>query len=516
MSYFKREALFGYLLFQFAALLLGLLIYGRNGVHLDALLLMFLLIQFVFGLLHLNNPHSKISRLCNVLNLCLSVYFLWGTGGLSSPFLCYFVIGLLVIKQYADWRFCHAVWLLYLAALPIVLALLYDRAVLPYIEEQLQYGFYILFFYGAVGTVQYWAGRLKIHFRKLDLIYASREKLSKDKGRGQVLYMEELLREILGNRTILLCMDDSSVFEKSESWTHTYYNNYFNQHPLEEDSAYRYVPSPTGQIVSLYIQTLRLCNGQRYGWLLVEAEPDELAEYHKKYMKLILAQHEVHYEYQEILRNVQKSAVTLERDHIAQNIHDGIAQELFFISIQLFQLRSALSSEISSETVSILTEIEKKVKESHRGIRSFIVELKDEKRKFNLHHAIQQLLKRITVNTGIHPVFEHSGWIPHERLEIEETIYHLVEEAVNNVVKHAEAKRLSVQVNVTSVQWTVIIQDDGKGMPGLAADTKGKFGLNGMENRIKALNGSLSFHSEELAGTTITAFIPRDRSTTYV
>ncbi|MNY75125.1 nitrate/nitrite sensor protein NarQ [compost metagenome] len=73
-----------------------------------------------------------------------------------------------------------------------------------------------------------------------------------------------------------------------------------------------------------------------------------------------------------------------------------------------------------------------------------------------------------------------------------------------------------MRIEVTSVQWSITIKDDGIGMQTSEVYEQGKFGLRGMENRIKALNGAISFHSEAAMGTTVTAYIPRERSIAYV
>ncbi|MBP1964807.1 sensor histidine kinase [Paenibacillus aceris] len=247
-----------------------------------------------------------------------------------------------------------------------------------------------------------------------------------------------------------------------------------------------------------------------------EAEKNELSVLHKMYIQFILMRLEAFHFSDEQLLDAEETAVAMERNTIAQNIHDGITQELFFISIQLFQLKNALPAHARDELLPYVAEIEKKVKESHRDMRQFIIELKNEKRKFNLHHAIEKLLQRITENTDVRPVFEHIGWVSQEQADIEGEIYHLVEEAAKNVIKHAKAKHLHVAIEVTSFQLMVTIMDDGIGMKKVGVHQEGKFGLGGMESRIRALNGTILFETEEAVGTTVTAFIPRERNIAYV
>jgi signal transduction histidine kinase len=274
--------------------------------------------------------------------------------------------------------------------------------------------------------------------------------------------------------------------------------------------------SPVGDKVQLYVQALRDAGGQRCGWLIVETEERALSWMDIVYIRLTLMKFVHHYEMSSRFAAMQEQAVALERDSIAQDIHDGIAQELFFQSIKLFQLKKTLQKEELASAMEIVTEIEDKVKESHRQIREFIVELKGEKRKFNLRDAVESMLQRIVAGSGIVLNFQLDGWVPRENIEIEEAIYHTIEEAANNVMKHAGAGQLFVKLEVTSVQWSVLVQDDGKGMNPDGGPVSGKLGIRGMKSRIEALNGILSIQSEAMRGTTIKAVIPRERSSAYV
>lgn len=98
---------------------------------------------------------------------------------------------------------------------------------------------------------------------------------------------------------------------------------------LNSQRMYTRLPSPTGELESLYIQTLLDRSGKSYGWLLVRAEKNELSILHKMYIQFILMRLEaIHFNDEELLE-AEEAAVAIERNTIAQNIHDGITQELF-------------------------------------------------------------------------------------------------------------------------------------------------------------------------------------------
>ena len=97
--------------------------------------------------------------------------------------------------------------------------------------------------------------------------------------------------------------------------------------------------------------------------------------------------------------------------------------------------------------------------------------------------------------------------IPAQRFPpaIEASVYFLISEALTNVVKHAQAARAGVRVEMTANRLTVEICDDGVGGAGLRSP---RHGLAGLADRVAALDGSFSVRSEPSTGTTLRAEIP--------
>lgn len=517
MSLSNKSGLYVFFGGRWVLLLMGLLIYTKSGSVTPGLLLAAVLFHTAYSLLYLFKMGKNAAVAASAVDIGFGVYLLWLTGGLSSPFLIYCFTGLLMLKRFVTWRRYYAITLSYALFLPMIFAATSERPAYIYLLNHFDYSFIVLGYFCLISFAHYTIQIVRKQYRKLVMIYSSRFMARQPRNQGSIPYLEGLLKKILDEREVILCMESDRQNEKVHSWKHTYFTNYMKQNvSLNGQRMYAKLPSPTGELESLYIQTLLDRSGESYGWLLVKAEKNELSILHKIYIQFILMRLEaIHFSDEELLE-AEEAAVAIERGTIAQNIHDGITQELFFISIQLFQLKNALPVHAREEMLPYVTEIEKKVKESHRNIRQFIIELKDEKRTVNLHYAIDKLLHRITENTGVKPIFEHIGWVSQEQVDIEGAIYHLVEEAANNVIKHAKAKHLHVTIEVTSVQWMVRIKDDGIGIKTVDRHQEGRFGLGGMEGRIRALNGTISFQSEEAAGTTVIAFIPRERSTAYV
>jgi len=82
------------------------------------------------------------------------------------------------------------------------------------------------------------------------------------------------------------------------------------------------------------------------------------------------------------------------------------------------------------------------------------------------------------------------------------TLYRIVQESLNNIVKHSRATRARVTVHCGERELEVMINDNGQGF---VAQTPGKgFGLTGMAERVRILGGSYTIHSQPGQGTTIT------------
>ncbi|QHW32296.1 hypothetical protein GZH47_16770 [Paenibacillus rhizovicinus] len=451
------------------------------------------------------------------VDLLFGLYLLASSGGIDGPFICYSLSGLFLLKRHTTWKHYYPITLVYLLLLPIIVGLLEEEALPRYLREHAVYVIYVVIFYGVIMAVHMNARNMNAHFRSLAHIYTSAGLEPHSDLQIIVRQTEAALSKLLGGRDVWICANASdNGHEPEQSWMHTYFANCLRNNPAAGTKAYIRLPSPVGELTPLYLRKLQMPDETDYGWLLINTDEHELSQLQMTYVQLILRKFMSDYDVINQVNAIRTRAVAAERDYIAQDIHDGIAQELFFLSVQLFQLKNAVQKDSPSQALPILAELETKVKESHRNIRKFIVDLKGEKRRFNLRDAIENMLNRMTANSGVTLVFRSNGWVAQEKIEIEEALYHFIEESVNNVMKHAEAKRLQVTLEVTSVQWTVLVSDDGKGMDWGQTELTGKLGIAGMTNRIKALNGSVNIHSQVAEGTTITAAIPRERSMAYV
>jgi signal transduction histidine kinase len=91
--------------------------------------------------------------------------------------------------------------------------------------------------------------------------------------------------------------------------------------------------------------------------------------------------------------------------------------------------------------------------------------------------------------------------------EVETTLYRIVQEALTNVVKHAEAHKISILLARREGSVMAVIEDDGKGLPANGVTSDG-VGLLGMQERVELHDGRLTIESTPEAGTTLRIEVP--------
>jgi signal transduction histidine kinase len=194
------------------------------------------------------------------------------------------------------------------------------------------------------------------------------------------------------------------------------------------------------------------------------------------------------------------AAQELERQRLARELHDETGQALTSILLGLKQLEGA-----QPESVAALRQL---VVATLQDVRRLAVELRPKVLDdFGLVPALERLTDGFAEHTGIAVDLETGAVTERLSPEVETAIYRIVQEALTNVVKHADAQRVSVVLTRSDGRIKAVIEDDGKGFDPSAADDGG-VGLVGMRERIELLDGTLAVESSATAGTTVAAEVP--------
>ena len=187
-----------------------------------------------------------------------------------------------------------------------------------------------------------------------------------------------------------------------------------------------------------------------------------------------------------------------ERQRVERDLHDGAQQRLLALTLNLKLARSKVeedpagAGELLDEATADLEQATAELRELARGIHPGL--LTDR----GLVPALEALASRAPVPVDLTAEIERRP-----AAGVEAAAYFLVSEALANVAKHAEAQRVSVSVGQSNGSLTVEVRDDGRG----GADPDGS-GLQGLADRVAALNGEFSVAEGEGGGTVVRASIP--------
>ena len=213
-----------------------------------------------------------------------------------------------------------------------------------------------------------------------------------------------------------------------------------------------------------------------------------------------------------ILRRTN-SAIEAERNRIARDLHDGPVQGVSAASLSLEAALLMIKAGDSERGTEILTKIRKELAEEADGLRGLMSGLRPpllEER--GLIPAIRETLARFGTEHGIRTEF--SGTVGAEIPDDLETLaYRVVQEALSNAAKHAQAAHVAVAVELDQVQLRVEITDDGVGFDSAHAREflqMGRVGLASMRERVELASGTFVVRSTPGRGTTIVATLPVD------
>ena len=208
-------------------------------------------------------------------------------------------------------------------------------------------------------------------------------------------------------------------------------------------------------------------------------------------------------------------AIAEERNLLAQELHDSIAQALAFLNLQTQMLRKALAEPDPAETMRVLDEIQAGVQESYADVRELLVHFRTRVAEGDVAHGIRTLLARLEHQTGIRTEFRVSGaavpLAPDDQLQV----MHILHEAVSNVRKHAHATRVEVELT-RGPDYAFTVRDDGRGFDPARArgDADAHVGLRIMRERAARIGGTVTVQSRPGHGTEVALHVPFARPAT--
>jgi PAS domain S-box-containing protein len=235
--------------------------------------------------------------------------------------------------------------------------------------------------------------------------------------------------------------------------------------------------------------------------------------YYEGIVEEVTQRKQVEAERVELLRRLV-SAQEDEQRRISRELHDQMGQSLAALLLGLKSLKDSVKEESTLESIHRLQDITNRIaEEMHSLIRELRPTALDD---LGLHTALANYLEEWSQRSSVAIDF-HSNGLLDQRLgtQLESTIYRIVQEAVNNTIKHAKAENISIILEKRGKRILLIVEDDGIGFDAEALlktpARNRRFGLLGMQERVALMGGSVSIESTPGVGTTVLVHIDISR-----
>lgn len=200
----------------------------------------------------------------------------------------------------------------------------------------------------------------------------------------------------------------------------------------------------------------------------------------------------------EYAEKVEELAVSKERNRVAQEIHDSLGHSITALIMHLDFLEKIMDND-SEKAREVVIKTQSMARDSMGVLRSAVYALKEDRHTKGLTESVNELISKITSMDGIDIDFLCTGNIEGVSLDIKNMVYRTIQEGVTNGIKHGKATKFKISIISDNSYFTLLLKDNGLGCSG---PVKGN-GLNGIEERVNALGGEISYLNEDGFGFNI-------------
>lgn len=207
-------------------------------------------------------------------------------------------------------------------------------------------------------------------------------------------------------------------------------------------------------------------------------------------------------------QELREVAVVEERNRIAREIHDTLAQGFAGILMQAEALRESLSMGQTDQAAEHLSRIQSIARDNLNEARRSVLSLKPSSSN---HQSLEELIRneiiKLQRDLNLQVQFQVIGTQPLLSTDVKQAIYRITQEALSNVRKHSQASRVQIILTFESRQVILCVIDNGVGFDS-QAQFEHSFGITCMRERARMFGGVVNVQSQRGLGTTIEAYIP--------
>ncbi|TDM39569.1 GAF domain-containing sensor histidine kinase [Macrococcoides goetzii] len=202
-----------------------------------------------------------------------------------------------------------------------------------------------------------------------------------------------------------------------------------------------------------------------------------------------------------LTEKARETALQEERNRLARDLHDSVNQMLFSLKLTAHAAGTMSKDEQSIQAFQM---IESTSQDAVNEMRALIWQLKP----VGLEQGLVEAVKNYAEVLGLDVTIKVTGLLNLES-KVEHTIFRIIQEAMNNVKKHAQTDAVSIHLSQKSEQLIMKIEDKGKGFKVSSAKTLPTHGLKNILQRSNEIGAEVNMKSEENVGTIIELFYPK-------
>jgi signal transduction histidine kinase len=225
--------------------------------------------------------------------------------------------------------------------------------------------------------------------------------------------------------------------------------------------------------------------------------------------RLVRELEESHRQLRAYAAQVAELATTEERNRLARDIHDSLGHYLSVINVQL-EKAITFRNRNPDEADQAVRDSKRLAGEALQEVRRSVSALRSVPEPFSLVESLRRLVDN--AQTGQFSIDlavsgDECGYSRQSLL----TLYRAAQEGLTNIQKHAQASRVTMQLQLDSHEASLSIADDGRGFePAALTNSSGRYGLRGTQERLEFLHGSLKLESSPGQGTKLFVIVPKD------
>jgi signal transduction histidine kinase len=243
-------------------------------------------------------------------------------------------------------------------------------------------------------------------------------------------------------------------------------------------------------------------------YLTEKQDGAQFSETDQHFIEMLAAHAAIAIENTRLFERDRELSVIEERNRLARDLHDSVTQTLFSVVLTAEAATTLLDRDTAAARAQ-LERLQSLSRDALQEMRSLIFELRSADlaadglvATLRKHCEILSRVRKIEIDVSV----EDERALP---ADVERELFRIAQEAVNNALKHAAARRIDVRLLMAPPLVTLIVRDDGRGFDPDAAHIQSKrLGLTSMRERAEALGARLTVESAPGAGTTVRAEVP--------